>query len=127
MLTGSPLGWQPLEGNPPVCFVRCSFSKAHSSVWHAVGFVNQLRWEQATFGYNFEALAGQGALLLRLAAPVFSRPLPQAPDPSIYQCLLFLLVSTRMGDRVFPQHLLAEKANIQKYFDNDILQFPKAV
>lgn len=32
-----------------------------------------------------------------------------------------------MEGRVFSQHLPAEKANIQKYFDNDILQFPKAV
>lgn len=52
---------------------------------------------------------------------------PKLPDPSSSQCLLFLLVSTRMEDRVFSQYLLAEKANIQKYFDNDILQFPKAV
>lgn len=28
---------------------------------------------------------------------------------------------------MFSQYLLAEKANIQKYFDNDILQLPKAV
>ena len=32
-----------------------------------------------------------------------------------------------MQDGVFSQRLLAEKANIQKYFDNDILRFPEAV
>lgn len=58
---------------------------------------------------------------------VSSGPLFQVPDPSSSWCLLFLLVSTRMEDSVFSQHLLAEKANIQKYFDNDILQFPEAV
>lgn len=34
---------------------------------------------------------------------------------------------TRTEDRVFSRHLLAEKTNIQKYFDNDVLQFPEAV
>lgn len=52
---------------------------------------------------------------------------PKLPDPSSSRGLLFLLVSTRMEDGVFSQQLLAEKANIQKYFDNDILQFPEAV
>lgn len=52
---------------------------------------------------------------------------PEFSDPSSSRCSLFLLVSTHAGDRVFSKHLPAEKANIQKYFDNDILQFPEAV
>lgn len=65
---------------------------------------------------------------LWLAVPGFPPGLsPELPDPSSSQCLLFLLVSTRMEDSMFSQHLLAEKANIRKYFDNDILQFPEAV
>lgn len=67
-------------------------------------------------------------LQLWLAAPGIPPGLsPEPPAPSSSRCLLFLLVSARMEDRVFSQHLLAEKANIQKYFDNDILQFPEAV
>lgn len=49
------------------------------------------------------------------------------PDPSSPRRLLFLLVAARMQDGVFSQRLLAEKANIQKYFDNDILHFPEAM
>lgn len=49
------------------------------------------------------------------------------PDPSSPRALLFLLVVARMQDGVFSLRLLAEKANIQKYFDNDVLHFPEAV
>ena len=58
---------------------------------------------------------------------VSSRPLSQGPGSFQLTAALVLFVCTRMQDGVFSQHLLAEKANIQKYFDNDILQFPEAV